>query len=384
MQVNQFQSTLPTQLGRLSNMTVFQAQDNELVGPLVKFPPSLEYLDTAYNNMTGIVDVAGLTNLIWLAVHENEFSALADSIGTATSLQLLYLFENSMTGTLPTTLGNLQSLSDLRLQSNSFVGELPPQLSNCVSMTTFLANDNMLTGPLPRFANTSLQYLHVENNMFTGVADLTRFTNLITPRNHFEQLLRAGRRCHGSWTAPDLPSGLLDDTSRRMHVQHDAEELHGSGDDGNDGGNDGDINDDRGNDNDDDDDDGNNDGSDDGDVDIDFIFDGGRVTASRSRFGFANRCWCWCRWICPSSSCDRRRAVCAAQEAPGRRAQRRRQRQADFAVRRGVLEAARRLRQRQIRTKRARLWAREHRLNLCKQLLLVQLLAGFDDGYDCG
>jgi Leucine-rich repeat (LRR) protein len=192
MQVNRFSSTLPTQLGLLSNMTVFQAGANELVGPLVKFPPSLVYLDTSDNKMTGIVDVAGLTNLVSLALQENEFTALAESIGTATSLRLLHLFGNSMTGTLPTTLGNLRSLSDLRLQSNAFVGELPAKMfSNFVSLTVFLANDNMFTGPLPTFANTSLQYLQVENNSFTGVADLTRYTSLIsvtTSKNCFDRV----------------------------------------------------------------------------------------------------------------------------------------------------------------------------------------------------
>jgi Leucine-rich repeat (LRR) protein len=191
MQDNRFGSTFPAQLGLLRNMTVFQARANELVGPLVKFPPSLEYLDTSNNKMTGIVDVAGLTNLVLLALQENEFTALAESIGTATSLQVLSLFGNSMTGTLPTTLGNLLSLTDLRLQSNAFVGELPPWLSNCASLTVFLANDNMFTGPLPRFANTSLQYLQLENNSFTGVADLTRYTSLIgvtTSKNCFDRV----------------------------------------------------------------------------------------------------------------------------------------------------------------------------------------------------
>jgi Leucine-rich repeat (LRR) protein len=192
LQFNQFSSTLPAQLGLLSSMTVFQARANELVGPLVKFPPSLVYLDTSDNKMTGIVDVAGLTNLFSLVLQENEFTALAESIGTATSLQVLHLSGNSMTGTLPTTLGNLLRLSDLRLQSNAFVGELPVKIfSNYVSLTTFLASDNMFTGPLPTFANTSLQYLQVENNSFTGVADLTRYTSLIsvtTRNNCFERV----------------------------------------------------------------------------------------------------------------------------------------------------------------------------------------------------
>jgi Leucine-rich repeat (LRR) protein len=155
VQYNRFTSSLPTQLGRLNQLTILQAIRNELDGPLVQFPTSVRTVNLDFNNFSGTVHVAGLTSLVAFTLGENKITALADSVGTATSLEALFVHKNSITGTLPTTLGNLRRLTDLRVGFNSFVGSLPPQLSNCVNLTRFQAARNMLTGTLPQLSRIS-------------------------------------------------------------------------------------------------------------------------------------------------------------------------------------------------------------------------------------
>jgi Leucine-rich repeat (LRR) protein len=179
IQDNRFTSSLPTQLGRLNKLTILQALRNELDGPLLHLPTSVRTVNLDFNNFSGTVDVARLTSVVALTLGENKITALADSIGAATSLEALFVHKNSITGTLPTTLGNLRRLTDLRVGFNGFVGSLPPQLSNCVNLTRFQAARNMLTGTLPQLSE-KLTNLDVNNNFLTGVADLTRFTRLVS------------------------------------------------------------------------------------------------------------------------------------------------------------------------------------------------------------
>ena len=48
---------------------------------------------------------------------------LPTEIAKLKSLSWFYVYENKLTGTLPTHIGDMTSLTDLELQTNSFDGE---------------------------------------------------------------------------------------------------------------------------------------------------------------------------------------------------------------------------------------------------------------------
>jgi hypothetical protein len=68
--------------------------------------------------------------------------------GTYSGTQL-YLYSNSLTGSLPTQLGALTALTWINLYRNSLTGSLPTQLGALTALTYMSLRDNSLTGSLP-------------------------------------------------------------------------------------------------------------------------------------------------------------------------------------------------------------------------------------------
>uniref|UniRef100_K3ZPT6 Leucine-rich repeat-containing N-terminal plant-type domain-containing protein n=3 Tax=Setaria TaxID=4554 RepID=K3ZPT6_SETIT len=60
------------------------------------------------------------------------------------------LFENNLTGSIPSSLGNLKSLMNLELQKNALSGAIPASLGNIKTLQFLRLNGNMLTGKLPQ------------------------------------------------------------------------------------------------------------------------------------------------------------------------------------------------------------------------------------------
>ena len=91
-------------------------------------------------------------------------------LGNLANLQLLYLSENELTGTIPSALGNLHNLMRLHLQVNQLTGSIPPELGSLAQMYDFNVSDNSLEGTIPtELSNLSqLQILNVYGNMLTG------------------------------------------------------------------------------------------------------------------------------------------------------------------------------------------------------------------------
>ncbi|CAI0415784.1 unnamed protein product [Linum tenue] len=113
---------------------------------------------------------------------------LSPYIGNLTFLRRLYLFNNTLAGTIPSEIGRIGSLSNLRIFSvrrNSLAGAIPPSYGNLSSLREFRAgsNDfsfdvasNRLTGSIPgSFSNasnlelaTNFQALIMDHNNFGG------------------------------------------------------------------------------------------------------------------------------------------------------------------------------------------------------------------------
>lgn len=88
------------------------------------------------------------------------------------SFHSLYIYNNDLTGSLPSELGLLTDLISLELSENRFSGEVPTQLDGMTSLEVLhihQSKDAALSGDLPAFANfPNLRQLILDNNGFTG------------------------------------------------------------------------------------------------------------------------------------------------------------------------------------------------------------------------
>ena len=66
------------------------------------------------------------------------------------ALEIVYLSNNTLTGTIPGNIVNATKLRDLWLDGNLLTGTIPdPDDDDLPSITEFLVNSNRLSGPVP-------------------------------------------------------------------------------------------------------------------------------------------------------------------------------------------------------------------------------------------
>jgi Leucine-rich repeat (LRR) protein len=82
----------------------------------------------------------------------------------------LRLFNNQLTGPVPSELGLLTQLTDLYLSSNSLTGPVPSEMGLLKQLTSLNIVNNQLTGPVPLEMGllTQLAVLSLYNNQLTG------------------------------------------------------------------------------------------------------------------------------------------------------------------------------------------------------------------------
>ncbi|KAL3837735.1 hypothetical protein ACJIZ3_022326 [Penstemon smallii] len=95
------------------------------------------------------------------------------------SLMNLYLQYNNFQGPLPLDFSGGRNISVLNLSNNSFNGSLPFSFSNLTHLTSLNLANNSLSGDIPDFNIPSLEFLDLSNNNLTGVLpqSLLRFPN---------------------------------------------------------------------------------------------------------------------------------------------------------------------------------------------------------------
>lgn len=111
-----------------------------------------------------------------------------DSCGFATEI---YLFEDTLPGTISSSVGKLTSLTYLTIQSNlQLHGTLPPSIGSLLSLSVLHITNNTINGPIPLEFNqlSSLTYLELYNNSLSGTIpdmfyNLKNITQLYLARN---------------------------------------------------------------------------------------------------------------------------------------------------------------------------------------------------------
>lgn len=96
---------------------------------------------------------------------------LSPALGALSDLQILSLYENSFTGSIPSAWGNLSQLQQLSVASNlQLTGSIPESFGNLVNLQQLDVSYNKLSGPLPQSIGgmSSLQHIRIYNNLING------------------------------------------------------------------------------------------------------------------------------------------------------------------------------------------------------------------------
>jgi len=139
-----------------------------------------------YNNSLGGTlpsDLGNLPNLLYLDLTSNHISgSIPVELGDLSNLEDLYLDDNWLTGSIPPELGNLSSLQGLGLADNLLTGEIPPGIADIQSLEYLSVGDNRLSGQIPPAFGylPNLDALNLTSNKLTGEIPAT-FMNLTVP-----------------------------------------------------------------------------------------------------------------------------------------------------------------------------------------------------------
>ncbi|KAE8725438.1 Protein BRASSINOSTEROID INSENSITIVE 1 [Hibiscus syriacus] len=179
LSTNNFTGGLPIEIFKnMSSLTKLGLAFNRFSGPLPESLSSLfnlEALDLSSNNFSESIPASLCENprnrLQVLYLQNNMLTgSIPASLNNCSQLVSLHLSFNYLTGTIPSSLGALSKLKDLRLWLNQLHGEIPQELSNIQTLETLILDFNVLTGTIPSGLSncTKLNWISLSNNRFTG------------------------------------------------------------------------------------------------------------------------------------------------------------------------------------------------------------------------
>lgn len=191
MRRNQISGFLSPKM-ELMGAYVMDLSSNQFSGPIPKLPINLTDLDLSRNNLNGPLPLDfGAPRLETLFLYENLISGtIPSSLCKLRFLGLLDLTGNKLTGTLPdcqdyesTTNMTGLSIRNLSLGNNNLSGEFPLFLRYCQELIFLDLSRNQFCGTLHSWIGDrlpSLAFLRLSHNMFYGhiPVELTNLVNL--------------------------------------------------------------------------------------------------------------------------------------------------------------------------------------------------------------
>jgi Leucine rich repeat len=170
---------LPETFASLTKITKMQLSYNLLQGELSEEVfanmQSLQHLEIESNYLSGdIPAVLGtLPNLVYVYARRNLMSISLDGMlvaDTYPSLFSLWLDNNEVGGTIPTTIGLFTGLASLSITNATLSGPIPTQIGLLSNLKRVWLYDNNLNGLLPTQmgALAQLEVLEIHNNALTG------------------------------------------------------------------------------------------------------------------------------------------------------------------------------------------------------------------------
>ncbi|XP_059075037.1 putative leucine-rich repeat receptor-like serine/threonine-protein kinase At2g24130 [Cryptomeria japonica] len=201
---NRLQGGIPAELGMLSHLNWLDLCANRLIGSIpvaLSNCTRLQMLELCDNFLKGPIqrEFGRLSELQVVRLWKNQLTGeIPRSVGNWTQLQELYLDKNQLSGTVPLEFGKLQQLRRFLLWQNHFVSgssglSILIALTNCSSLTIIDLGFNHLTGVLPtsigRLSNSlsflSLQSNDIEGNIPNEIGNQTNLATITLEGNNF-------------------------------------------------------------------------------------------------------------------------------------------------------------------------------------------------------
>jgi hypothetical protein len=160
---------------------------------LVVFEGHVTEIELFNNQLSGVIPTC-LQDLPYLLVLDLGINTLTGDIpaelGNLTYIRYLCLDENQLTSSIPAAIGNLTLLEELILKDNDLTGSIPTEIGTMTTLSTLDFSGNALTGTVPEsFGNlTILATLNLEHNRLTGeipssLADLPNLSRVFLSGN---------------------------------------------------------------------------------------------------------------------------------------------------------------------------------------------------------
>ncbi|XP_020554537.1 probable LRR receptor-like serine/threonine-protein kinase At1g34110 isoform X2 [Sesamum indicum] len=188
---NSLTGGLPRSVVRCQSLVRLRLGENQLSGNITV----LELLDVHNNYIMGDIpsQLGALVNIEQLDLSRNSFTGeIPESFGNFSYLNKLILNNNLLTGEIPKSIRNLQKITLLDLSFNSLSGLIPPEIGSLTSLTISLDfSSNRFIGDIPETMSglRQLQSLDLSHNMLNGritvLSSLTSLTYLNVSYNNF-------------------------------------------------------------------------------------------------------------------------------------------------------------------------------------------------------
>jgi len=137
------------------------------------------------NNLSGTIpsSIGNLTQLNTIILQNNPLlsGAIPTEIGNLVNLTYLIAMGNQLSGAIPASIGNLVNLIGLEISGNLLSGPIPVSIANCKKLTILWLHYNQLSGAIPpEIGNLpNLNDLSLGNNLLSGAIP-TEIGNLVS------------------------------------------------------------------------------------------------------------------------------------------------------------------------------------------------------------
>ncbi|KAJ9175500.1 hypothetical protein P3X46_014050 [Hevea brasiliensis] len=175
MSKNGFDGSIPSSFGNMSSLEILDLSDNQLSGIIPELLAigcfSLDTLILSNNNLQGHIfsEHFNLTKLWWLQLDGNNFSGRISNCLSTSSLSILDLRDNHLSGRIPGWIGNLSYLRDLVISNNHLEGPIPLEFCQLQYLEVLDLSKNNVSGNLPScFRPSSIIHVYLSDNGIEG------------------------------------------------------------------------------------------------------------------------------------------------------------------------------------------------------------------------
>ncbi|MED6159821.1 hypothetical protein PIB30_045700 [Stylosanthes scabra] len=205
-QLTHLDLSINTLHARLQNLRSLDLSNNKIHGKipnwfrdnLLHTWKDLFFIDLSFNKLQGDLPIPS-PNIQAFSISNNNLTGhISSTFCNASTLHVLILSHNHLSGTIPQCIGAFHFLNILDLQVNNLHGSIPTNFSDLNQFQTIKLNDNQLEGPLPKSLVycTMLEVLDLSENNIVNV-----FPSWLETLQELKVLSLRANKFHGTITA---------------------------------------------------------------------------------------------------------------------------------------------------------------------------------------